>query len=60
MIIAPKPDINRTNMQARRIFTVREEPLNSFQMNMPHKAAIIGAPCPKAYEIAAPAFPAAM
>ena len=34
MIIAPKPDINRTNMQARRIFTVREEPLNSFQINI--------------------------
>jgi hypothetical protein len=48
MIIAPKPDINRTNMQARRIFTVREEPLNSFQINMPHRAAIMGAPCPNA------------
>lgn len=37
-----------------------ELPINSFQINTPHKAAIIGAPCPSAYEMAVPAFSAAI
>ena len=34
--------------------------LNSFQMNTPHRAATNVAPCPKPYEIAGPALPAAI
>ncbi len=52
--------MNNTNIIPNSLFVSLELPVNSFQINTPHSAAIIGAPCPKAYEIAAPAFPAAM
>ena len=54
------PMTNRINITPRSLFVDLELPINSFQINTPHKAAIIGAPCPSAYEMAVPAFSAAI
>ena len=40
------PMTNRINITPRSLFVDLELPINSFQINTPHKAAIIGAPCP--------------
>ena len=42
------PETKRINMSVSNVFTIFILLLNSFQMNTPHRAAIIGAPCPKA------------
>ncbi len=44
----PSPAMKNTNIIPTSQPTERDAPLNSFQMMMPHRAATIGAPCPKA------------
>ena len=48
MAIMPKPTIKSTNIRASSMLTMLLLPLNSFQINTPQSAAIIGAPCPNA------------
>lgn len=52
------PRINNINIKANVPLTRGCTDLNSFHINTPHKAATKVAPCPKPYEIAAPALPA--
>ena len=59
-MMSPSPAMKRANISASRPLTVRPPPRNSFHTKTPHTAATIGAPCPSAYDTAAPAFPAAM
>ena len=40
------PTMKSTNMRARSLLVDLGAPLNSFHTNTPHKAAIMGAPCP--------------
>ena len=47
-MIAPRPERKKMNMSMRSQPTERGAPLNSFHTKMPHSAATIGAPCPKA------------
>ena len=58
-MINPNPAIKQANMAASMEDTLLE-PLNSFHTNTPHNAATSVAPCPKPYETAAPALPAAI
>ena len=48
MIISPKPEKKSISINASSKFIDLDAPLNSFQINIPHKAATIVAPCPKA------------
>ena len=48
IMIAPRPEMKKRNIRANRVFTVLLAPLNSFHTKMPHRAAIMGAPCPSA------------
>ena len=54
------PTKKSTNIVASNKLVLFEEPLNSFQIKTPHNAATRVAPWPSPYEIAAPAFPAAI
>ena len=58
--INARPVINSKNIIPNSQLTVLLAPLNSFQMKTPQIAAIIGAPCPSAYETAGPATSAAI
>ena len=58
--ISDSPMINRMNITPNNLFVALELPVNSFHIKTPHRAAIMGAPCPSAYEMAAPALPAAI
>ena len=58
--IQARPVMKNTNIKPSKRPVALSEPLNSFQIKIPQIAAIIGAPCPSAYEMAAPAFPALM
>ena len=48
MIIAPRPERKKMNMSVSSQLTERGALLNSLHTKMPHSAATIGAPCPKA------------
>ena len=54
------PDKKNTNIISNIKLVPLGAPLNSFQINTPQRAATSVAPCPKPYEIAGPAFPAAI
>src|SRR6185437_14769010 len=56
----PKPPINKTNMAAIKPPVFAPLPLNSFHIKTPHRAATIVAPWPRPYDMAGPAFPAAI
>ena len=48
MTMLDRPAMKKRNIRTSSRLTVLLPPLNSFQMNTPHSAAIIGAPCPRA------------
>ena len=48
MTMLDRPAMKKRNISTSSRLTVLLPPLNSFQMNTPHRAAIIGAPCPRA------------
>ena len=52
--------MNNINIAISILLTLFVDPLNSFHIKTPQSAATIGAPCPKPYEIAGPAFSAAI